>query len=432
LSGTAARWPRIRLRFVSRINPPCPEFAQLADTDDVTFLPLEAVWPPNPDTSAVRQKSDVVSGFTRFRDGDVLLPKITPTFQAGRATVARRLLRGIGAGTTELHVLRPEASLDATYLQYFLNSDRFLSDGRAAMQGVAGQQRVPDEFVRNAVISLPPVKEQLRLVRFLDDATGRLDGLIRTKERLRTLLRERKTAVTQQWLTGAKSGATRWAGTPLPTIPRVPHDWKVVRNKFAIRELADLSESGEEELLTVSHLTGVTPRSGKDVNMFLAESLVGYKKCEPGDLVINTMWAWMGALGVARVAGVVSPSYGVYRLDQSQMEPDFYDLFYRTPAYVTEMTRHSRGIRSSRLRLYPDVFLSLCTIIPPLSEQRRILDRLRSELARLELLDQRLATSVALLRERRRVLISAVTEGRVGPNAVGSDQEPPDLYEAVA
>jgi type I restriction enzyme S subunit len=403
------------------VNPSCPEFNEVAETDDVTFLPLEAVWPPSPDTSGTRKKADVETGFTRFSEGDVVLPKITPTFQAGRASVARGLMRGVGAGTTELHVLRPGPQLDAAYLQYFLNSDRFLCDGRAAMQGVAGQQRVPDTFVRDAIIKLPPLDEQLRLVGFLDEVTGRLDDLIAAKQRLRVSLREKKIALIQRWVTGGEASATQWIETPLPTIPRIPNGWTVIRNKFAIREVTELSESGDEELLTVSHLTGVTPRSEKDVNMFLAESLVGYKKCEPGDLVINTMWAWMGALGVARVAGVVSPSYGVYRLDRSQMEPEFYDLFYRTPAYVAEMTRHSTGIRNSRLRLYPDAFLSLHTIVPPLTAQRQIAGHLKSELGRLELLDQRLEASVLLLREKRRVLISEVTEGRLRPQAVTTD-----------
>ena len=65
--------------------------------------------------------------------------------------------------------------------------------------------------------------------------------------------------------------------------------------------------------MTVSHLTGVTLRSEKEVNMFMAETLEGYKICRPGDLVINTLWAWMGAMGVAFQRGLVSPAYNVYR-----------------------------------------------------------------------------------------------------------------------
>ena len=62
---------------------------------------------------------------------------------------------------------------------------------------------------------------------------------------------------------------------------------------------------------------------------------------QPGDLVINTMWAWMGATGVARAAGIVSPAYGVYSIDKSIMQSDFFDILVRTPAYVMEMTRFS-------------------------------------------------------------------------------------------
>jgi hypothetical protein len=69
----------------------------------------------------------------------------------------------------------------------------------------------------------------------------------------------------------------------------------------------------EEQMLTVSHLTGVTPRSEKDVNMFEAESYIGHKLCWPDDLVINSLWAWGRGLGVARDHGIVSTAYGVYR-----------------------------------------------------------------------------------------------------------------------
>ena len=99
----------------------------------------------------------------------------------------------------------------------------------------------------------------------------------------------------------------------LPSLGRVPAHWALKRAKYFFREVDERSSTGDEELLSVSHLTGVTPRREKNVTMFLAESNVGHKRCHPRDLVINTMWAWMGALGVARQTGLVSPSYGVYR-----------------------------------------------------------------------------------------------------------------------
>ena len=86
----------------------------------------------------------------------------------------------------------------------------------------------------------------------------------------------------------------------LPWLAKIPEHWGENRAKCYYREVDERSTSGEEELLSVSHVTGVTPRSQKNVTMFKAESYVGHKICRPGDLVINTMWAWMAALGVAK------------------------------------------------------------------------------------------------------------------------------------
>src|SRR6266571_3654882 len=128
----------------------------------------------------------------------------------------------------------------------------------------------------------------------------------------------------------------------LPWLGSVPAHWALRRAKYFYREVDERSATGEEELMSVSHLTGVTPRREKNVTMFLAESNVGHKLCRPGDLVINTMWAWMAALGVARQVGLVSPSYGVYRpLASNNLLPDYADRLLRTAAYASEYTRRS-------------------------------------------------------------------------------------------
>ena len=104
-----------------------------------------------------------------------------------------------------------------------------------------------------------------------------------------------------------KDSGVEWIG-------KIPKHWETRRNKHVFNERNERSVSGDEELLTVSHITGVTPRSEKNVNMFLAQTLEGYKHCSRGNLAINTMWAWRGALGFSEFDGIVSPSYNVYRL----------------------------------------------------------------------------------------------------------------------
>ena len=90
-------------------------------------------------------------------------------------------------------------------------------------------------------------------------------------------------------------------------LGKIPAHWEEERAKWYFDKIDERSKTGEEELLSVSHITGVTPRSEKNVTMFQAESYEGHKLCQPGELVINSMWAWMAALGVSKNAGIVLP-----------------------------------------------------------------------------------------------------------------------------
>lgn len=159
----------------------------------------------------------------------------------------------------------------------------------------------------------------------------------------------------------------------LAWLGQVPAHWQLCRAKVFLEEIDERSGTGDGELLSVSHKTGVTPRREKNVTMFLAESNAEHKLCQPGDVVVNTMWAWMAALGVSRHAGLVSPSYGVYRpRRRDQFVPLYLDELLRVPAYRSEYIVRSTGITDSRLRLYPDAFLRIPLLCPPADEQAGI------------------------------------------------------------
>ena len=186
-------------------------------------------------------------------------------------------------------------------------------------------------------------------------------------------------------------------------LPAVPEHWNEQRAKTFFREVDERSKTGQEELLSVSHLTGVTPRSQKKVTMFKAASYIGSKLCRPGDIVINTLWAWMAALGASRHVGIVSPAYGVYRPHHADsFNPAYLDYLLRTRAYVAEYIGRSTGIRSSRLRLYPNQFLDIVLIQPPRPEQDQIVAYLRAQ-------DAHIARFIALMAEQRGVLAERAT-----------------------
>lgn len=165
----------VPLRYLADVDPPTPELVRGPADELVTFMPLETVWPDaRVDTTRRRPRSEVTSGYTRFRDGDILCPKVTPTFQAGRSALVTAT--GCGAATTEVFAVRAKHGVDPRYVRYALLSRPFLDEGVSRFQGVAGLQRVPEDFVRDfrvrAVVSI----EQRRIADFLDDQVTRLDA----------------------------------------------------------------------------------------------------------------------------------------------------------------------------------------------------------------------------------------------------------------
>ena len=201
-------------------------------------------------------------------------------------------------------------------------------------------------------------------------------------------------------------------------LGEVPAHWAEKRGKYFFCEVDERSVTGEEELLSVSHTTGVTPRSQKNVTMFKAESYAGHKVAQPNDIVVNTMWAWMSALGVSKHVGLVSPSYGVYRsLNRRDYLPAFVDNLLRVPQLKWEYICRSTGIRSSRLRLYPDEFLDIAFPCPPLPEQEKIIAFLRVKEVQIRRLVRNKRRLIALLNEKKQAVVNRVVTRGLDPNA---------------
>jgi type I restriction enzyme S subunit len=137
-----------------------------------------------------RPWGSIKSGFTHFADGDVGLAKITPCFQNGKSTVFRGLTGGIGAGTTELHIVRP-LLVDPDFILIFLKSPHFIDTGIPLMTGTAGQKRVSTDYFKLTPFPLPPLAEQRRIVTKVDSlmaVCNQLEAAQEERERRRARL----------------------------------------------------------------------------------------------------------------------------------------------------------------------------------------------------------------------------------------------------
>lgn len=204
----------------------------------------------------------------------------------------------------------------------------------------------------------------------------------------------------------------KYKDSALSWIGKIPSHWIEKRAKYFFKEVDERSTTGEEQLMSVSHKTGVTPRKS-NVTMFKAESNVGHKICRVHDLAINTLWAWMSALGVSRYHGLVSPAYGVYRqIDPDNFHPQFVDHLLRVPAYAAEYRCLSTGITSSRLRLYPIDFLRIPLLQPPRHEQEAIARYLNANATLVRQFIRNRLKLIETLTEQKLAMVSqAVTRG---------------------
>ena len=146
------------------INPKKPG---LTNKDmKISFVPMNIVQEhsPNFEVRETRKIKEVFNGYTYFQDNDVLLAKITPCFENGKAGIAKNLQNGVGFGSTEFIILRPNEKILPKIVYFHITSDLFREEGTRYMTGSAGQKRIPVKFVANYKIPLPPLEIQKQLV----------------------------------------------------------------------------------------------------------------------------------------------------------------------------------------------------------------------------------------------------------------------------
>ena len=144
------------------VNPKKSELGPIPDDYELSFIPMQSVSENGDvDTSSIKHYKDVKTGFTYFRENDVLFAKITPCMENGKGGVARNLKNQIGFGSTEFHVLRPIETISNSEWIYRLTTFKtFRKDAENNMTGSAGQRRTPKEFFDKYKVGLPPIELQ--------------------------------------------------------------------------------------------------------------------------------------------------------------------------------------------------------------------------------------------------------------------------------
>ena len=152
---------------IATFRPSKDEIKALPGDTDVSFVPMASLntFDASFEATETRKLGDVSSGFTYFRNNDILLAKITPCFENGKAGIAHNLKNGIGFGSTEYIVIRADTSaVYPEWIFYYINTREFIDGGKPYMTGTAGQQRIDINYVKQYQIPVPSLDEQKKLL----------------------------------------------------------------------------------------------------------------------------------------------------------------------------------------------------------------------------------------------------------------------------
>ena len=399
----------MRLKDFSVLNP---QYKGESLDCEVSFVPMESLRNGAIDYQDI-PFAEGKGKYTYFQDGDLLVAKVTPCSENGNIAIANNMKQGVGFGSSEIFVLRMNDKVLNTYIFYITQTAKFQEGACATMCGVGGLKRISPLFMRTYELDIPSLSKQQRIVDYLDAKLGKIDARIAILEKQQDAYARLKRSVIYHAVTRGLDPNVFLKDSGVEWIGMIPKHWELQRFKSIFTECKSVTETGQEDLLSVSEYYGVARRIDKMEDgeyESRADSLVGYKVCKKDDLVINIMLAWKRGLGFSDFDGIVSPAYAVYR--GKDIAPHYFHYLMRTDMYVAEYKRNSKGIIDSRLRMYTDRFNNIMAIVPPLSEQQAIAAYLDEKCSKIDAATENIGKQIDALKRLKRALINEVVTGQ--------------------
>ena len=359
-SWEIVRFPLVRIEDVCVVNPRLSHRADLDARTGVSFVPMADLNENQMGFQPRQEKtlSSTSASYTYFGDDDVLLAKVTPCFENGKAGIARGLTNGIGFGSSEFYVLRPSEKVLPEWIYFCVMHPQFRELAKAQMTGTGGLQRVPRRFVESFQIPLPPLSVQKEIVAEIGGYQRVIDGARTVVENYRPHL-----AVDPDWPLEAlgdvfqiESGGTPksgvkgyWGGgVPWITLVDLPPD-------DIITEITDTERTISE--------AGLRNSSAKLI---------------PANSVVISSRATIGRIGINRIPLATNQGFKIIVIkDQDQAIPEYVALALRT--LVPEMLAQASG--ATYKEIIKSRFSALRISLPPLATQKSIVAELQAEQA---------------------------------------------------
>lgn len=419
-TGLPETWQRKRLRFVVRVNPSKQEIS-LNPGDLVSFVPMDAVGEYGGiRLTEERPLDEIGGGYTYFCEDDVVVAKITPCFENGKGALAKGLTNHVAFGTTELHVLR--ASIENVvpeFLFYLTISSDFREVGESEMYGAGGQKRISDDFIKNYRGAIPSLGEQVAIAGFLDFKTAQIDVLIAKKKALLEKLAEKRTAVISHAVTQGLDSSVPMRDSDTGWLGSIPDHWDTKRLRF----LAQMNGGMTPHTGTPEYWDGdipwITPKDMKRDELDSSIDTISELALEDTGICLNDA----GRVLIVVRGMILAHSFPVaINTVPATVNQDMKAL--STVLNHEYLALLLRGIKDLILSLVEeaahgtkvlrtDMFKNMMLPVPPLDEQRMIVETVRHKTSQIDRQTQAIKTAIERLNEYRSALITNAVTGKI-------------------
>lgn len=414
MSAVPEGWVESTLDATFQFNP---KHSQDAPRDaNVSFVPMAGIDERLGTITATEDRplSAVCTGYTHFRDKDVLFAKITPCMENGKAAVAHSLTNRIGCGSTEFHVMRSDGSVEPEYLWRYLRQETFRSSAARSMTGAVGQRRVPLDYLKTIKLPVPPAAEQRRIIAKIDRLSARSKRAREELERTPRLVEHYKRSILKAAFEGRLSSG-RLVG------------WRTAQ----LHEIADIQSgvalgkkrNAETELVTRPYLRVANVQRGWLKLAEIKHTKVSRQEADrlrlqPGDILMNEGgdrdklgrgWVWAG-----EVENCIHQNHVFrVRLKDRRYPPQLISLFtneFGQDHFLNEgkQTTNLASISKAKLSTLP-------LLLPPTGEAIEILRRINHAFAAIDRLAAEATSAGKLLDRLDQAVLAKAFRGELVP-----------------
>lgn len=247
----------------------------------------------------------------------------------------------------------------AKFLFYYLKENFYKEIEQSNAKSTVDSIRLP-MLLDFPVVFAKDFNEQEAIAGYLDRKCGAIDETIEKQKSVIEKLKEYKQSIITQAVTKGLDKSAPMKDSGIEWIGQIPQHWDTCKIKHKFYLSSEINYDPTATLLSLFTHIGVRPRTEMEDKGNKAQTVIGYSLVKNGDIIVNKLLAWMGAIGLSDYNGATSPDYDIYRLrNVTDNNAKYYHYLFRSNNFKDECYKYGRGIMLMRLRTYPEEFLNI-------------------------------------------------------------------------